>query len=217
MGGVEHHRRAGGGEHGQRAQVGHERVVAETRAAFGHEHVGVAGGGHLRHHVGHVPRGQELALLHVHYAAGVRGRHEQIGLTAQEGGNLQHVDDRRDLRALLDRVHVGEHRQAGGLTNLCEHGQRGLQAQSAFGRQAGAVGLVEAGLEDQAGTDPVGDFAQGMRHLERVAAAFHLARTGDEHERQGLTQAHGAAAGHGDLDDRVGAGDGGGVHGNSFR
>ncbi len=46
---------------------------------------------------------------------GVRGGDEQVGLAAEEGGNLEHgVDGAEgvaDLRALLGRVDVGQHGQ----------------------------------------------------------------------------------------------------------
>ena len=199
--GVENHGRAGGREHRQRAHVGYDRVVAEAGAALGHEHAGIAGARNLADHVRHVPRRQELALLHVHGAARLGRGHEQIGLAAEERGNLHHVDDGARRCAVRLGVHVGEHGQTGDLANLGEHRQRRLDPHAASGGAAGAVGLVEAGLVDQAGANPVGDLAQGMRHFERVRAALHLARTGDEREGQRLTDPHRAAAGHGEFDD----------------
>ena len=46
-----------------------------------------------------------------------RSRDEQIGLPAQERGDLQHVDDRREARALLGLVHVCDHRKPEAFAN----------------------------------------------------------------------------------------------------
>ena len=108
MGGVEDHRRAGGArEDRQRAHVVDERIVAEGYAALGHQHVAIAHTGDFVDDVGHVPGRQELALLDIDHPAG-RRRRIKVGLSAQEGRNLQHVDHLRDAGALRDFVHVGE-------------------------------------------------------------------------------------------------------------
>ena len=112
MGGVEHHGIAGLGHDRQAAHVGDQRVVAEADAALADQDVAVAGACDLGHHVLHVPGGEELALLDVDRPAGLAGRQQQIGLAAQEGGDLQHVHRLGHGRALLGRVHVGQHRQA---------------------------------------------------------------------------------------------------------
>ena len=114
VGGVEHHRIAGLGQDRQRPHVVDQRVVAEADAALAQQDVVVAGAGDLRRHVLHVPGRQELALLDVDRAAG-RGRGEQqIGLAAEKGGDLQHVDrfgDRaRIARPYARRSAPGSHR-----------------------------------------------------------------------------------------------------------
>jgi hypothetical protein len=50
----------------------------------------------------HVVRGEELALLDVHRLA-LAARLDEIGLAAQEGRRLQHIDHRGDGGDLLDR------------------------------------------------------------------------------------------------------------------
>ena len=54
---------------------------------------------------------------------------------------------------------------------------------------AGAVGLVERGLVDEADAEPRRDLLQRRRHLERVRAAFQLARPGDQRQRQRVAEA----------------------------
>ena len=55
---------------------------------------------------------QELTLLDVDGAPGLGRRDEQVGLAAQEGGNLQHVGDLGGGRGLRRLVDVGEHGHA---------------------------------------------------------------------------------------------------------
>ena len=59
----------------------------------------------------HVPGREELALLDVDHAPGLGRRDQKVGLPAEEGRDLQHVDDLGDFGALRRLVHVGEHRQ----------------------------------------------------------------------------------------------------------
>jgi len=61
---------------------------------------------------------------------------------------LQHVDMRRDERALLLGVDVGEDGQAEFLAQIVEDGQRSLQAGAALAGQRGPVRLVVARLVD---------------------------------------------------------------------
>ena len=151
MGGVENHGRAGRARQDrQRAHVGDQRVVAERSAALGDQHVGLPPPVILADDVRHVPGRQELALLDVDDLAGRGGRQQQIGLPAQEGRDLQHVDRLRHLGALRGLVHVGQHGQAERGANLGEDRQRLRQPDAARGRARGAVGLVERGLVDEA-------------------------------------------------------------------
>ena len=132
VGGIEDHGAADLGHDRQRAHVDHQRVVAERGAPLGDEHVGVAASRDLGDHVLHVPGRQELALLHLHRAAGLGGGDEQVGLAAQEGRDLQHVHHLGHARALLRLVHVGDDGEAERLADLGEHGKRAVEADAAL-------------------------------------------------------------------------------------
>ena len=67
----------------------------------------IAGGADLVHHRLHIPGGQELALLDIDHLAGLGRGHQQVGLAAEKGGNLQDVQDLGGGRHLGDLVDVG--------------------------------------------------------------------------------------------------------------
>ncbi len=90
----------------------------------------------------------------------LRGRHQQIGLPGEERGDLQQVADLADRRGLLRLVDVGRHRQAGRCRGPAPGSAALRQARAAIGVEAGAVGLVERGLEHQL-----------HRQIARVAAS----------------------------------------------
>src|SRR4029077_7046856 len=114
----------------------------------------VAGAGDLLHHIGHVPRREELALLHVDGAAGLCRRDEEVGLPAQERRYLQDIDYRGDGGALLRLMHIGEQRHPEFLWQLGQYRERVIEADAARALSAGAVRLVERGLVDETDAEP---------------------------------------------------------------
>src|SRR5205085_561078 len=77
----------------QRTHVGDQVVVSERRAAL-REHDAVSTNrGDLIDHITHVPWRKELALLHVDTTLRAGRSLDQICLTTEERGNLQHVGD----------------------------------------------------------------------------------------------------------------------------
>ena len=81
---------------GSAAHVYDEIVVAEGGAALGEGDALVAGVADLLDGVTHVRRGDELAFFDVDGAAGVGGGDEEIGLAAEEGGDLEQEVDVAD-------------------------------------------------------------------------------------------------------------------------
>ena len=90
------------------------------------------GGACLVDDVLHVPRRQELPLLDVHRLAGLRHGADEVGLPAQEGRRLQHIDHAGHLGHLGLVVHVGEDGQARLLAHLVQDLQPGIQANAAL-------------------------------------------------------------------------------------
>ena len=107
---------------GERAHVDDEVVVAEAGSALGEEDAGVAGRRDLFDGVVHVPGGDELAFLDVDGAAGLCGGDEQVGLAAEEGGDLEDVDGFGGDGAVGGFVDVGEDGKPGGFGEAAEDG-----------------------------------------------------------------------------------------------
>jgi hypothetical protein len=115
---------------------------------------------------------------------------EEIGLAAEEGWDLQNVHDTCHFGALAILVHVRQHGEAKLPADVGEHGERLFKSHAALAREAGAVGLVEAGLVDKPDTETAADLLEAARHHEGMVAAFHLAGSGDERYRQGIAEPH---------------------------
>jgi len=161
--GIENHGRELAHE-GKRAKINDEVVVAERRAALREEDALVACGADLFDAMMHVPRGNELAFLDVDGAAGAACGDEQVGLAAEEGGNLQDIDCFGGDFAVARLMNVRENRQAGIFGNAGEDARAFNQARAAKALDAGAVGLVVAGFEDEGDMEIGGNALNGVSH-----------------------------------------------------
>src|SRR5205807_7954452 len=158
---------------GQRAHIYHQVVVAKRAAALREEHVVVARFADLRYGVAHVPGRDKLALLDVD-GPGLHGRgYQQIGLTAEEGRNLDYIHGFRYLGNIGSLMHISKHGNSGCLFYSLQDAQASLQARPPEALQGSAVGLVIGGLEDVRQMQPAGHCADGFRHLERMVFAFN--------------------------------------------
>src|SRR5690606_38317373 len=150
---------------------------------FADQDLVVAGRPGLLHHRLHVPRRQALALLDVHRLAGRADLPDEVGLAHQEGRGLQDVDHRGGLVHRGARVHVGQHRDADLLLHLGQDLQALLHARAAEARAGGAVGLVEAGLEDEVHPQLAGDLLELACHVQLQLHRFDDAGAGDQEQR----------------------------------
>ncbi len=110
------------------------------------------------------------------YAAGRRRgpgrRHDQVGLAAEEGGDLHQLGHFGDRRGLIDLVDVRRDRHIELALDFGEHGQAVLEARSAIAGDGGAVGLVEAGLEDEGQAQIAADRLQMRPDLQGQVQVF---------------------------------------------
>ena len=141
--------------------------------------------------VAHVPGGDELALFDVDGAVGrgggLGGGDEEVGLAAEEGGDLEHGVDGAEaigeLGGLLGGVDVGEDRKAIGLRDGAEDACAFCDAGAAEGVDGGAVRLVVTGFEDVRNLEIGGDALDGVGHAAGVRLGLDDAGAGDEEER----------------------------------
>src|SRR5439155_6222155 len=131
----------------------------------------------------HVPRGHELALLHVDDAARARRLHHEVGLPAEERGDLEDVGHLRGLRHLRHLVHVGEDRDAVARPNAGEDLEALVDPGTAVGAEARSIRLVVARLEDEGNAERRRDLLEARRDLGRVARVLDHARARDQEER----------------------------------
>lgn len=110
------------------------------------------------------------------------GGHQQVGLAAKEGGDLQHIHGHGNHFAMCWLVHIREDGQAGLAGDVAEDARALEQPRAAIALDAGAVGLVVAGLEDVGNGEVGGDTLDGVGHLAGVVFALDDAGAGDEEE-----------------------------------
>ena len=167
---------------GERAHVDDEVVVAEAGTALGEGDAGVAGVADLLDGVAHVEGSDELAFLDVDSAAGFGGGDEEVGLAAEEGGDLEDVDGFGYGAAVLGGVDVGEDGEAGGFGYGAEDAAAFDEAGAAEAADGGAVGFVVAGFEDVGDAEVGGDALDGVGHGAGVLLGLDDAGAGDEEE-----------------------------------
>ncbi len=113
-----------------------------------------------------------------------RGRgDQQVGLAAQERGNLQDVGDVRGGRRLGRLVDVGQDRHRRARLDRRQNAQPLGQTGAAERAARRPVRLVVGRLENERHLQPRGDRRDLDREIGRVALAFDDTRTADEHER----------------------------------
>lgn len=171
---------------GQSTHIDDQIVVAKAGPALGEEDALVAALTDLLDGVAHVPGGDELTFFDVDGAAGLGGGDEQVGLAAEEGGDLQNGLDVAkgiaSLLAILRGMNVGENGQTRVLGDGAEDAAAFDEAGPAKALDRGAVGLVVAGLEDVGDAEVRGDVLNSVRHLPRMSLGLDNAGTADKEE-----------------------------------
>lgn len=151
---------------GEGGHVADELVVAKGGAAFDEGDAVIAGGGDFFDDVFHIPGGHELGLFDLDAFAGGGGGDEEVGLAGEEGGDLDDIEDLAGGSGLLGQVDVGEDGEGEFAADLLEDFEAFLETGTAEAGQAGAIGFIEAGLEDVADLQFIGQFLHKFRDLE---------------------------------------------------
>jgi len=136
--------------------------------------------------VAHVGGGDELALLDVDGAVvclgGLRGGDEEVGLAAEEGGDLHDVDGFGGDAGVFGGVDVRKDGEASGVGYGAKDSRAFDQARAAETMDGGSVGFVVAGLEDVGDAEVGGDALDGVGHHTGVGFGLDDAGAGDEEE-----------------------------------
>ena len=188
MGAVKNDRIGKLGHDRQGAKVHDKVVVAEGRPPFAKKDAIVScladflGGG------SHVFGGHELALLEMDGAPRASGRLEKIGLTAEEGRNLQDVEDRGGVGNLVRSVNVRENRKGVAGSDLGEHIESFFFSDPPKAFSGSSVRLVVGGFEDDGDLEGIPDLGNPVGHLQGMGPAFDHA--GAQDEEGGLALPH---------------------------
>ncbi len=164
---------------GRRAHVGRPGCCSRSWRRARHSRMrSIAGALDLLRHVGHVPGRQELPFLDVDRAPGLAGRQQQIGLAAEEGRDLQHID-RLGQRRRIARADA--RRSAPGSRSVsrisAKTGRLASSPMPRCARDAGAVRLVERGLVDQPDAAPCRRSPSAPRRIsQRMRRGFPAGR-----------------------------------------
>ena len=162
------------------AEVDNQVVVAIHVAALREPHVlGTCLAGFLNG-VDHVLAAQKLRLLDVYRAACLGGRHEQVGLAAEEGRNLDDVNNLSHGFGLTALVDVGKNFQTKLLLYVGKHLKTLLQPGAAERVDGCAVGLVKRGFKYNVGTQPFVYVAYGCCHVGKQLGALYNTRASNE-------------------------------------
>ena len=181
VGGVEDHRRELAHD-GQRAEVDDEIVIAEGGAALSEEDSLVAGRTDLFDAVAHVSRRHELAFLNVDGTTGAAGGNKQIGLAAEERGDLQDVDGLCGDFAVAGLVNIGEDGKARVLRDAAEDARAFNETWTTKALYACTIGLVVAGFENVWDIEIGGDSLDRLSQPKRVRFGLDDTRAGNEEE-----------------------------------
>ena len=180
MGAVHHHGR-GDAQHVRNiAEIDDEVVVAVNIAALGEPYLRSARIAGLFVGIEHVGARQELRLLDIHRPARLRGSDQQVGLAAEERGNLDHVDHFAHGRGLPRFMDVGQQLQPPLRAHVGEHPKPLFESGAAERRDRGAVGLVERRLEDDVRAESFVDRHKTLRHGVEQFGRLDDARSGDK-------------------------------------
>ena len=171
---------AEGRHDGKRPHIADEIVVAEGSAPVAEDNPSVAGGPRFFKNSLHVPRRQELPFLDMERFAGLCRLDDEIGLPAQEGWDLEDVEDFRGRERLFGKVDIREDWDPIALLDFTQDRKPLCQARASEGVERESVGLVVAGLEDEVDAAALDDRDESLGAFERMFPALYDARAGDQ-------------------------------------
>ena len=155
MGRVENNGESLFGHDANAAKVNDEVVVTIGGAAFGEPDGGVAAVDDFVRDIAHVFRSHELGFFDVDDFSGFCGGDEQVRLSTEECGDLNDVEHFGGGLDLRDVVDIAEDLQSGGFLDRTQHVESRFESRASKGGKGRAIGLVEAGFENEVYTGMV--------------------------------------------------------------
>ena len=123
-----------------------------------------------------------MALLDVDGATGFTCGDEQVGLTTQKRGNLEDVDSFSGNFAVGRLVDVGEDGNARVFGDAAEDSRALFEARATEALDAGAIGLVVAGFEDEGKVEIGGNALDGFSDGSGVSLGLDDAESSNQEE-----------------------------------
>ncbi len=114
--------------HVEAQHIHNQVVVTKVGTAIAEDHLVVAAFGKLIDNVTHLAWADELRFFDVDHRAGFRHRFNQIGLTGQEGRQLDHVHHVSHGLRLAGFMHIGDHLHTEGRFDVLENAHSLFQA-----------------------------------------------------------------------------------------
>ena len=119
--------------HPEAEHVHHEVVVAEVAAPLADQQLFVAAFAKFLHHVRHLGWAEELGFFDVDHGPRAGHRLHQVGLSSQEGRELDDVAHGSGRCCFLWAVYVGDHRNAMGVFHRLQDLETVLQSRAPIG------------------------------------------------------------------------------------
>src|SRR5580704_6525216 len=170
---------------GERAHVDDQIVIPETRPAFSEKYLRIACLAALLNRMPHIGRGNKLAFLNVHCSPAQSSSDHQVGLTAEERGNLQHVHDFRNFANVRGLMHISQHRELKVVFDLLQNAQTFFQSRPAKTAYGCAIRLVVAGFENKRKLQRPRHTLDDLSHPDGVLFALDHAGPGNEKQIAG--------------------------------
>lgn len=149
MGGVEADGESETLHDGDGAHVADEIVVTKGGPPVGEEDVFLSAGGEFVDDVFHVPRGEKLPFFDIDGGGAVASCDDQVCLSAEESGDLDHVGNFSDNLRLFGGVDVCDDGEVQLILDFLENFEPFIHPRSTERVDRGAVRFVVRGFEDK--------------------------------------------------------------------
>ena len=165
---------------GEGTHIDHEIVVAEGRPSFRQSEVRISCFFHLADDIFHIFRRHELALLHVDRLSCLRCAVYQVGLAAEEGRDLEHVEHLGGWCELGHIMYVREYRHLEFLLDIRKDLEALLKSRPTEGMVRGTVRLIKRRLENVLYAKAFTDLFDLTADHQRAVIAFNDAGACDQ-------------------------------------